>query len=216
MKLPIASYGLKVVAVSSTLCVSATIVAVMAWGAPGLLFVIPALFVLFFFRDPERRPDDTCSFAVLAPADGKVVAVAESPMPDSGEAATLIDVFLSVFNVHINRAPVAGVVTETLHTPGKFLNALRAQAGDVNENNLIRIRIEDGREVVVRQIAGVIARRIVCGVTPGDRVAAGQRIGMIMFGSRTQLLLPAGMRFSPLVSAGRNVKAGKTVLGHMA
>jgi phosphatidylserine decarboxylase len=215
VKLPIAAYGLRVAGVSFAASVAATIAASLVWGVWGLVFITPGFFVLFFFRDPERHPDDDCSFAVLAPADGKVVTIGEAKMPGSGEQATVVDIFLSVMNVHINRAPVAGVIVETKHTPGKFLNALRAEAGDVNENNLIRIRLDDGREIAIRQIAGVIARRIVCGVRPGDKVAAGERIGMIMFGSRTQLLLPAGIHFGPRVAIGQSVRAGKTVLGHM-
>jgi phosphatidylserine decarboxylase len=172
----------------------------------GLLLVA----TLGFFRDPHRSaPDDPRAF--VAAADGKVTDV-EPDWPGDGVLGPgpRVGVFLSVLDVHINRAPTQGEVISTQHAPGKFLNALKPESATANENNLIRFRQGD-REFAVRQIAGAIARRIVCGVRPGDRVARGERIGHIRFGSRTEHYLPAGSELC--VRPGDRVRGGETILG---
>lgn len=161
------------------------------------------LFVLLFFRDPERTPPDGQGL-VLAPADGRVLGV------ERGALGTRVSIFLSVFNCHINRSPVAGTVREAVYTPGRFRPAWQGEASQENERNRLRIATRRG-EYAVTQIAGILARRIVCRKGPGDRVERGERIGMIKFGSRTDLQLPPGVE--PLVAVGDRVRAGLTVVG---
>ncbi len=181
--------------------------------ALGVLFV---LFCLYFFRDPERvapaRPG-----VVVAPADGRVVSVMQSvPPPELGLGAAprwRVATFLSVLNVHVNRVPFEGTVTRVAYRHGKFLNASVDKASDDNERNALAIRLPDGRDMAVVQIAGLIARRIVCGVREGDRVATGARFGIIRFGSRTDLYLPEGVR--PLVSEGQTMIGGETVMAEL-
>ncbi len=170
------------------------------WGAlpPFLL----ALFVAFFFRDPERRSPEGEGL-VLSPADGQVTTVESSP------AGTRISIFLSLLNCHINRAPVSGVVREARHTAGRYRPAWQARASLENERNHLEIQSGAGHYGVT-QVAGVLARRIVCTKRPGDRVQRGERIGMIRFGSRTDLRLPPGT--DPLVSVGDRVRAGISIL----
>jgi len=173
----------------------------------GPLAASPALvlfvFVLFFFRDPERTSPEGDGL-VLAPADGRVVGI------ESGPEGTRVSIFLSVFNCHINRSPVAGTVREAVHTPGRFRPAWQGEASSENERNRLRIETTGGIYGVT-QIAGLLARRIVCRKQPGDRVDRGERIGMIKFGSRTDLQLPPGVE--PLVMHGGRVRAGLTVIG---
>lgn len=214
MRLPLASYGM------GTALTAAAVLTALALGASFLIgpwalvaLVLPA-FVLYFFRDPERHTVDDAA-AVVAPADGKVVAITDGRMPGTGGKAVLIDIFLSIFNVHINRAPLAGKVSEVIYKKGEFQNALRSGAGEANERNTVFIEVASGGTIAVRQISGAIARRIVCGVSPGDEVAHGARFGMIKFGSRTQLFVPEEMGFEASISVGDKVKAGETVLGRV-
>lgn len=159
-------------------------------------------FVLFFFRDPERVPPAGDGL-VLAPADGRVAVV------ESGPGGARVSIFLSLFNCHINRSPVTGVVRETLYSPGRFHPAWQSRASRSNERN--HIVIETDRGVYgVTQIAGVAARRIVCSKSPGDQVRGGERIGLIQFGSRTDLLFPPGVE--PIVKVGDSVRGGLTVM----
>jgi phosphatidylserine decarboxylase len=163
----------------------------------------------FFFRDPERAAPTTPR-AILAPADGKVMAVgpvADDPFVGPAQA---VSIFLSPLDVHVNRSPLAGLVVGVEYRPGAKMAAYRAEASDRNERTSISIQA-DGARVVVRQIAGVLARRIVCRVQPGDRLASGQRFGLIKFGSRTDLIVPATARLQ--VQAGDRVRGGETVMG---
>jgi phosphatidylserine decarboxylase len=196
------------------------IILLAVWmGARGcLLLPLPlALFgwELWFFRDPVRVPPEGEGL-LLAPADGTVTHIDEvrDPSVFGGEPAIRYSMFLSIFNVHLNRAPVAGEVTMAQHRPGGFLDARRGDSADVNERNDILLDTGDARcpRVVVRQIAGKIARRIVCEAKPGDRLARGEVYGMIKFGSRTTLFFPAGTRLAWRVKVGDAVKAGETVL----
>lgn len=167
--------------------------------------LILCLFVAFFFRDPER------SFLlegtqVLSPADGKIVSVRQ----ENGQET--VSIFLSIFDVHINRAPVGGKITKIEYRKGKFLAAFDERASAENEQNSITIDHE-GRTVRFVQIAGLIARRIVCWRKEGEDIKAGERIGLIKFGSRVDVFLPAGSRIN--VALGQRVKAGVTVIGEV-
>jgi phosphatidylserine decarboxylase len=177
---------------------------VLAWGpwaaTPALGL---ALFVLFFFRDPERRPPSGEGL-VLAPADGRVTAVERDP------SGARLSIFLSLFDCHINRSPVGGVVREVRHTRGRYHPAWQGRASSENERNHLEIGAADGSCYGVTQVAGVLARRIVCSKHPGDAVARGERIGLIRFGSRTDLRLPQGVE--PLVRPGDRVRAGLTIV----
>lgn len=180
---------------------------------PGLAFT---LFCLFFFRDPERTPPAD-RHAVLAPADGRVIMVSPAvPPPELGlgdAARWRVSIFLSVLNVHVNRVPVDGVITRIAYRPGKFVNAALDKASADNERNALAIRMADGREIAVVQIAGLIARRILCEVREGEHVNAGARFGIIRFGSRTDLYLPEGTM--PLVVEGQTMVGGETVLARL-
>ena len=187
---------------------------VTAWlFALGVLFT---LFCLYFFRDPDRvappRPG-----VVVAPADGRVVSVVQvTPPPELGIGTApvwRVATFLSVLNVHVNRVPVGGTVTAVAYKHGKFLNASVDKASDDNERNALAIRLPDGQAVAVVQIAGLIARRIVCAVRQGDPVQTGARFGIIRFGSRTDLYLPEGVL--PLVSVGQTMVGGETVMAQL-
>ena len=186
---------------------SLALLALVAGISFGLWAAAPALvlfgFVLFFFRDPERRPPQAEGL-VVAPADGRVTQV------ESTLEGTRVTIFLSLFNCHINRAPVSGRVVSTRHTAGRFLPAFDPGAGRENERNHIVIRAADG-DYGVTQIAGLLARRIVCRLKPGDDVRLGQRFGLIQFGSRTDVLLPPGI--TPAVAAGDRVRGAVTVVG---
>jgi len=180
------------------------------------LLLVVSGFVVFFFRDPERvqpgRPG-----LLLAPADGHVVHVGPAvPPPELGlgpEPRWRVATFLSVFDVHVNRSPCDGVVTRVAYRHGLFLNAADKDA-DSNERNALAIRLDDGSTVAVVQIAGLIARRILCHVREGQRLGAGERFGIIRFGSRTDLYLPPGIR--PLVAEGQTMTGGETVIAELA
>lgn len=182
-------------------------------GWVAALGVVFALFCLYFFRDPERvapsRPD-----AVLAPADGHVTSVMHAVPPiELGLGLTprfRVAIFLSVLDVHVNRMPVSGRVTRIAYRHGKFLNANLDKASDDNERNAIALELADGRDLAVVQIAGLIARRILCDAHEGDVVVAGGRFGIIRFGSRTDVYLPHGV--TPLVSVGQTMIGGETVI----
>jgi len=176
----------------------------------GLIFT---LFCLYFFRDPERVAPPRAN-VFLAPADGLVVSVAPAiPPPELGlppVPVPRVAIFLSVLDVHVNRAPIAGTVTRIAYHAGKFLSAADDKASDENERNSLAIRLASGQEIAVVQIAGLIARRIVCDVTEGQSLFAGERFGLIRFGSRTDLYLPAGTL--PLVAPGQRMIGGETVI----
>lgn len=174
------------------------------------------LFCLYFFRDPERVTPDRPVF--VAPADGRVVSVAPAvPPAELGLGATprwRVAIFLSVLDVHVNRSPVDGVVTRIAYRHGKFLNASLDKASDDNERNALAIRLPGGQEIAVVQIAGLIARRILCNVREGDQLRAGERFGIIRFGSRTDLYLPEGVK--PVVTEGQLMIGGETVIAELA
>jgi len=172
-------------------------------GTVAVLGLLATVAFAYFFRDPERRsPNDPN--AIVATADGKIVVVA--PNPDGG---TQIHTFLSVLDVHVNRAPVSGIVTESTHHDGKFELAWKEEAGSQNERHDLVIESAYG-SIHSAQIAGILARRIICRPQIGDTLEQGERIGMIRFGSRAVVIAPAG--FEPVVTLGDRVKAGETIL----
>ncbi len=174
------------------------------------------LFCLYFFRDPKRVPPARHDL-VLAPADGKVVLVGPAIPPaelEMGEAPLWrVAIFLSVLDVHVNRSPVQGRVTRISYRHGKFMDASMEKASEENERNALRIEISDGRVLGCVQIAGLVARRIVCSVHEGDRLMAGERFGIIRFGSRTDVYLPEGVK--PLVLVGQTMIGGETILAEL-
>ena len=169
-------------------------------GAP--LYVL-AVFCLYFFRDPERVPPS--GDVMVAPADGKVVAVR-----DLGDGQTRVSIFLNIFDVHVNRTPISGKVTKVVYTKGKFMNASYELASSDNEQNTLVIEGHDGTHVTCRQIAGLIARRIVCYKRAGDGLAPAERIGYIKFGSRVDVFL--GPDWDITVKVGEHVSGGSSVL----
>ena len=176
------------------------------WSIPFWLLV---LFVLQFFREPIRRiPTD--SHVVVSPADGKVVAIGDATDPISGKSAIRIAIFLNVFSVHSNRIPIAGTIVEKEYRHGKFLNAAIDKSSDENERNTIVIRTKEFGDVSCVQIAGLIARRILCYVETGDNVEMGQKYGFIRFGSRVELFLPEDFKIK--ASIGEYVSGGSDVI----
>lgn len=183
----------------------------LAWL--GLLFT---LFCLFFFRDPERVAPGRAG-TLVAPADGRVVSVTPAVPPAELGLGTIprwrVSIFLSLVNVHVNRVPADGIITRIAYRHGSFLNASLNKASEENERNAVALRLADGGEIALVQIAGLVARRIVCDLREGDVVRAGQRFGIIRFGSRTDLYLPEAAR--PLVAVGQTMIGGETVIAEL-
>jgi phosphatidylserine decarboxylase len=182
---------------------AAAVVSWLAGPATALPLLLVGMFCAWFFRDPER-PIPAGPVA-LSPADGRVMSVIQE-----ADRQTRISIFLNIFDVHVNRAPISGIITDVTYRRGKFLVASRAVASAENEQNIVTIRAEDGTKVVFRQIAGLIARRIVFTKQVGDFVQAGERVGMIKFGSRVDVLF--GPEWRVEVSPGSRVSAGSSVL----
>jgi phosphatidylserine decarboxylase len=186
------------------------------WGTVSLsiLLGLLTLFIIYFFRDPERSSgagDD----AVLSPADGTVIDIRhlEDCNNRMGSQALKISIFMSVFNVHVNRIPVKGKISGITYNPGEFFSANLDKASEQNENNGITLDAGNGHRIVFVQIAGLIARRIACWVKEGDLVNAGQRFGLIRFGSRVDIYLPKGSRIN--IRLKDRVKAGESVIGYL-
>lgn len=173
---------------------------------------IIALFVLQFFRDPPRTVPNAPK-GVLSPADGRIVVVEKTTDPYLKREALKISVFMNVFNVHSNRSPVDGEVTKVEYFPGSFVNADLNKASLENERNAVVVRMSDGTDVTFVQIAGLVARRILCYTKAGDKLARGQRYGFIRFGSRVDVYLPPGSL--PKVTVGDKVKATETILAEL-
>ncbi|MGH7804114.1 MAG: phosphatidylserine decarboxylase family protein [Candidatus Binatia bacterium] len=184
------------------------------WWA-GLLALILTLFIASFFRDPEREIPEGEGL-VVSPADGRVTAIDADRSPEGapGEKFQRVSIFMSPLNVHVNRAPEDGTVVSVKHTPGRFVAAYDERASTENERNEVVMHDPKGRTLVFVQIAGLLARRIICRLSPGDRVARGERMGLIMFGSKVDVYLPASARV--LVRVGERVRAGSHVLGELA
>jgi phosphatidylserine decarboxylase len=173
----------------------------------ALIPLLLAAFFLWFFRDPERTIPSTPG-AIVSIADGKVTEIA--PVLVDGVACTRISVFLNVFNVHVNRAPASGTVTKVEMREGQFKNAMAADSAELNEQSICTLRTDDGATIVFKQIAGLLARRIVFWPKIGDRLQRGQRFGLIKFGSRCDVIFPASANVS--VRMGQHVSGGSTVL----
>lgn len=186
----------------------------VTFWSPGasIVFWLLSLFVLQFFRDPARMAPDGAN-NVLSPADGRIVAVEEVDDTYAHRRALKISVFMNVFNVHSNRAPVNGSVVSVDYFPGKFVNAALDKASLENERNAMVIRTASGHTVTAVQVAGLVAKRILCYAKPGDQLYSGQRYGFIRFGSRVDVYLPLGSR--PRVSIGDKVSATSTVLAEL-
>ncbi|MDR2892917.1 MAG: phosphatidylserine decarboxylase family protein [Deltaproteobacteria bacterium] len=175
----------------------------------SLLFLLLTAFAMHFFRDPERVTPTAPGLAV-SPADGKIIRISNLPDPISGEVRQCISIFMNVFSVHVNRMPVAGKISAIVYKPGRFLNASLNKASEDNERCCYAVTDPDGETWQMVQISGLIARRIVCRVDEGDELGRGERFGMIKFGSRVDLYLPAG--YTPGVMVGDIVMAGQTVV----
>ena len=217
MRIPLASDGVRELALFGGAALAAT--AAAAWLFPYVA-VIPAallIFIIAFFRDPERRIPAEDGLLV-APADGHVTEVTEVDEPRAlGGRARKIGIFMSLTSVHVNRSPCRGRVESVEHRPGRFRSAMDPASSAENESAWMVIAEAEGRPVriLVRQVAGVIARRIVTRPVAGDRLERGQRIGMIKFGSRAEVYVPADARLEVRVALGQSVKAGETVLGRL-
>jgi phosphatidylserine decarboxylase len=205
--LRIARDGLWYIAIPALL---AAILLVLSYWVVAIAFVIVLAFMIWFFRDPHRVPPSEPD-VVVAPADGRVTRVTRLA-PDDKDSPTLISIFLSPLDVHINRSPISGRVTDVSYTRGKFLMATNEQASLVNEQNALTIE-GDKTSVVCKQIAGILARRIVCWKHKHDQVTRGERIGLIKFSSRTDVVLPANVKV--MVSEGMRVRGGTTIIGRI-
>ena len=178
-----------------------------------VLFFLSTLFVVWFFRNPERTIPDN-PLQLISPADGKVIRIEEVASEErSGRSFLKISIFMNVFNVHVNRIPYSGEVFAIRYKPGKFLSANLDKASALNERNTVMIRTDDGREIMTVQIAGLIARRIVCWLKESAKVKKGERFGLIRFGSRVEVFLPLGSIL--LVKIGDKVRAGETPIGEL-
>lgn len=188
----------------------AVVVLLLSLWPLAVLLAILAAFMAFFFRDPDRQsPNDPN--VVVAPADGRVTRV--RPVNESAAgSATVVSIFLSPLDVHINRAPIGGKITNVAYTRGKFLMATNSNASLVNEQNALTIE-GDNVTVVCKQIAGILARRVVCWKTAGERLKLGERFGLIKFSSRTDVLLPASVEV--LIAEGARVQGGTTIIGRV-
>ncbi len=187
------------------------------WMEPlGYVGAVLTAWCAYFFRNPDRVTP-TRTGLVISPADGVVQSICEAVPPtelDMGDAPrTRVAVFMNVFNVHVNRVPIDGTVSKLAYRPGKFFNASLDKASEDNERQSLKVTIDDGREIAFVQIAGLVARRILCWVREGDKVVAGERFGLIRFGSRVDIYLPDGV--SPLVCIGQTAVAGETVLADL-
>jgi phosphatidylserine decarboxylase len=176
----------------------------------ALVFFVLAAFMAYFFRDPART-SPTEAGVIVSPADGRVTRV-RAVVPDDANSPVVISIFLSPLDVHINRSPIAGTISDVTYTQGKFLMATKEDSSLVNEQNALTIRGEE-MTVVCKQIAGVLARRIICWKRAGDRVALGERFGLIKFSSRTDLILPPNVQIE--VTEGMRVLGGATIIGRV-
>ena len=184
---------------------------VLGYWPVALVLVALAAFMAYFFRDPQRTAPVEAG-VVVSPADGRVTRV-RSLIPDDPDSANVISIFLSPLDVHINRSPIAGTIENVTYTQGKFLMATKEDSSLVNEQNALTIRGEEVT-VICKQIAGVLARRIICWKRAGDQVALGERFGLIKFSSRTDLILPPNVQIE--VTVGMRVRGGATIIGRVS
>ena len=208
MKIPIAKEGFVFVV---PLLVITVLMFLISFYWTTAIFGLGFLFVTWFFRDPERRIPNEPN-VIVSPADGKITEIVTENEPINGKLCKRVTIFLSVFNVHVNRVPIEGTIEDIRYNPGKFLAAFNPKASMDNEQNLILIN--NGRtHIFVKQIAGLIARRIVCWPKKGDHYESGQRYGLIRFGSRVDILLPENTKLS--ITCGDKVSGGKSIIGYL-
>ena len=208
MKIPLAKDGF--IFILPLLIITVLMFLISFYWATAI-FGLGFLFVTWFFRDPERRIPNEPN-VIVSPADGKITEIVTENEPINGKLCKRVTIFLSVFNVHVNRVPIEGTIEDIRYNPGKFLAAFNPKASMDNEQNLILIN--NGRtHIFVKQIAGLIARRIVCWPKKGDYYASGQRYGLIRFGSRVDILLPENTKLS--VACGDKVSGGKSIIGYL-
>lgn len=209
-RIPVAREGYPFIFITAF---TALIAALLGWFILSLLLWGLSIFILYFFRDPERViPND--SRAVVAPANGKVILIEK--VTDERflhDRALKISIFMSIFDVHVNRAPYDGIVREIRYQAGQFLPADQDRASSENESNALILDLDEDRRMVVVQVAGILARRIVCWAEKDDRVTKGQRFGMIRFGSRLDVYLPHDTQVE--ISVGQRTVAGQTILGYL-
>lgn len=206
---PIHRDGHKFLGVSLAL----TLIGFLIWSPLGWIFLLATVWLAYFFRDPDRVTPLRDGL-IIAPADGKIASIDKVPPPPElaleGGERVRVSIFLSIFDMHVNRSPVAGRITRSVYVPGSFLSAANDKSSDENERRALVIETPTGVEVAVLQIAGMITRRIVTFAGEGDTVGVGQRFGLIRFGSRVDLYLPIDKH--ALVSVGQRVIAGETVI----
>ena len=208
MKIPLAKDGF--IFILPLLIITVLMFLISFYWATAI-FGLGFLFVTWFFRDPERRIPNEPN-VIVSPADGKITEIVTENEPINGKLCKRVTIFLSVFNVHVNRVPIGGTIEDIRYNPGKFLAAFNPKASMDNEQNLILIN--NGRtHIFVKQIAGLIARRIVCWPKKGDYYESGQRYGLIRFGSRVDILLPENTKLS--VTCGDKVSGGKSIIGYL-
>jgi len=208
--IPVAKEGYPFIFIAA---LTALLAALLNWVIISVFFWAAGIFILYFFRDPERVvPDDPR--AVVSPADGKVILIEKVTDERFLHGQVLkVSIFMNIFNVHVNRIPYDGVVKEIRYQAGQFLAADQERASFENENNAVFLEVEDERRMVVVQVAGVLARRIVCWAEHGDKVRKGMRFGMIRFGSRLDVYLPLSAQLE--VEIDQRVVAGQTILGYL-
>ena len=206
--LPVAKAGLPLIFAAAF---ATLVLAILGFTLLALIGLVLTFALVGFFRDPDRAiPTETG--AIVSPADGKVIVVSPGTQnPFTKGEAQKISIFMSVFNVHVNRIPCTGQVKQISYNPGKFLSADRDEASLQNEHNAVFLKTERGTDICVVQIAGLIARRIICHAQPGDHLIRGQRFGLICFGSRLDIYLPAEAHLA--VKVGQRVSAGSSILG---
>lgn len=190
---------------------AASVALALGFWSVGIVLILLALFMAFFFRDPKRVPPVDPN-VIVSPADGRVTKVSRL-LPEESSSPTLVSIFLSPFDVHINRAPIAGVITDVSYVPGKFLMATNEKASLVNEQNVLTIQGEKVT-LVCKQIAGILARRVVCWKQKGDNLRLGERFGLIKFSSRTDLVLPPNVNVT--VTEGQRVQGGTSIIGKIS
>jgi phosphatidylserine decarboxylase len=187
------------------------IIFIAGFTRSGVVMLIATLFVAWFFRNPGRTAPEN-PLQLISPADGRVIGIEEAVNEDHPDRPFMkVSIFMNVFNVHVNRIPCSGEVMSVNYKPGKFLSANLDKASALNERNTVMILTDDGKEIITVQIAGLIARRIVCWLKKGMKVNKGERFGLIRFGSRVELFLPLGSTL--LVTVGDKVRAGETPIG---
>jgi phosphatidylserine decarboxylase len=206
---PIAKEGLPFIGIAAVLTL---IFGLFGWKILTVLGIILTLFIAYFFRNPERKIP-RLENVILSPADGKIIEVGEAQERRFLSEKTLkVSIFMSLFDVHLNRSPVSGKVLQKKYYPGEFFVAHAEKASLRNEQNVVLIETEDHYYLVMVQIAGIVARRIVCYPKPGDLLKRGEIFGLIRFGSRVDLYLPLDVR--PAVKVGQKVKAGESIIGY--